>query len=505
MAIITQRELAYNEALQVMNKWNSNLSSSSNMLLSILEWAEWTLGLREKITAYFNSLSPALPINLNDLQKKGSIKEKLAYLVSLNTLSLPSLPATPVDRNGIINSVNYYIELLDKHILKKEDFSESSVIRLSALNSVNIKLTSSEKAKLASIWKRIADSVKWDKNLTADLNLNNENDAQKIYKLKTLINWLIKKWKLSHDNADVTAFQTEFEPKLKELQELDNNYHTLNLSRNAFYRIQRNHWTVKVLNKKEYWKLSAVLTKLAGKDIWAYFKDVFNKQVWDSTELDSSIIESELLSLKSIPWLTEALKEAGIREWDFDRYYLFYFSQELLKKAKVDFDNKKRRVFWDKLRDFEWDMNTWRKMQRDRIIEFSRADDINSLVNIFDRDRKLFVLKKSFKWIFKNLDADDNLIVEWLRKVINEKYPTLSPGNQKSLVNTILCENSATNELYYGDTNRLLWNNKESTMQDVLKLTNSAGRWIQTIEKWTTPLLRWLVKFGQWSLEFVWK
>ncbi len=499
----TNQNLVETQALEIMNPKNSWISSESNRLLSILEWWELTLWLRSRITAHLTTSFTITPDEVKTLQSKNAIRKKIAYLVSLDlTTAGSTLP--PPDKTTIINKINNIITDLETNFLKTQDFSESAVIRLSALNNFvfNPSLTSQEKAKLTWVAKKIAELVKWDIHLSADLNLNNEWDAQKIYKLKTLINALIKNWKLQYDDPSVTTFQNDFEPKLKDLYDLDKQYHTLNSSRNAFYRIQRNHWTVKVLNKSEYTKLSQVTTKLAWKDMSAYFKDVFNK---DITNLDSGIIENELGVLKSTPLLIEALNESNIKESVFDKYYLFYFSQEILKKSKIDFDTKKRDVFKDKTRDFEWDMNTWRKMQRDRIVEFSRNHDVTSLINIFDRDRKLFVLKKSFKWVFKNLDADDLLIVDWLKKVIENKYSSLSKWNQKCLLNTILYENCWTNELYYGDTNKFLWNNDETVMKDVLRWTNKTWVWLQKVEKFTTPLLKWLIKFGQWTLEFVWK
>lgn len=503
MAINTQNSVE-SEALQIMNSTNSGLSSETIRLISILEWADWTIWLRERLTAFFhNQNSPTAPTTWyseSTLQKKAWVKAKIAYLVSLWLWS-----STP-DNSLIISTINSTICTLENEFLKKQDFSESAVIRLWALNRYNIKLKSTESAKLASISKKLSELVKWDKNLQADLNLDYENSAQRIYKLKTLINALIKKWKLKHDDADVTTFQTEFEPKLDKLYELDSSYHTLNETRNSFYRIQRNHWNIKVLNSKDYKKLSTVIQKLSWKDIWTYFKEVFNKQVWEKNEIDSTVLERELESLKSGIWIQEALSEVDLKESAFDRNYLFFFSQELLKKAKLDFDHKKREVFKDKQRDFEWDVSVWRKMQRQRIIDFMRQvpPDEASLENMFDKDRKLFVLEWRYSRL-RRMSETDNLIVEWLRRVIENKYPTIWRWNQRALIETIICENCATNELYYGDTNRLQWSGKNSTMQNVLGRTNTAWRWIQTVEKYTTPILKWLIKFGKGTLEFVWK
>jgi hypothetical protein len=88
---------------------------------------------------------------LDDFNKKSSIKEKLAYLVSLNFPMVSPLPAVPIDRQSVINSINTYINNIDKHILKSQDYSENSINRISALNNFRLVLQPTEKTKLASI------------------------------------------------------------------------------------------------------------------------------------------------------------------------------------------------------------------------------------------------------------------------------------------------------------------------------------------------------------------
>gem|GEM_PF-4444073 len=80
-----------------------------------------------------------------------------------------------------------------------------------------------------------------DNNLSVDLNLFAENDAQKIYKIKILINSLIKKGLISENNTQINDFESKFQNKLDKLNDLDNKYHDLNETRNFFYRIQRTY------------------------------------------------------------------------------------------------------------------------------------------------------------------------------------------------------------------------------------------------------------------------
>ncbi|MDD3302050.1 MAG: hypothetical protein PHN31_00715 [Candidatus Gracilibacteria bacterium] len=503
MALNTN-QLAEREALRILNKGNSNLSPKANTLLSILEGAEGSLSLREKISAYIKSqFGDLIGDNQDKLDQLNSIKEKLAYLINLTDND---------DRESIIQTINDIINSIEKEILKTEDYSESAIIRLSALNRFDVKLTSTEKKDLYIIGNSMLQIAK-DNNLSVDLNLFAENDAQKIYKIKILINSLIKKGLISEKNTQINDFESKFQNKLDKLNDLDNKYHDLNETRNFFYRIQRTYGKIEVLSKNKEQKLVSILKSMLNPQTTGEGRDnQSNQNLLDLNKLlNSSSLPTELTEINKIESLlntlkhnftfNEALKSQNLSESEFDRYFLLYFAVKALKQSKIDFDSKKQEVFGDKLRDFDGDIIKWRNMQRDRIVHFANQEpiDIDSLENIFDRDRKLFILNGTFN----NLQEGDGSIIEGLSAVIERRYASLNPGQRQELVRTIVCENIATNELYYSDTNRFLSERKDNGLHRFFNFTRKSGPGIENVNTYTTKIVKPFMNFGRSSLEFL--
>jgi len=473
MAINT---LEYRKALEALSRNNSTNSSSFNWLLAVLEWAEWDITLREKISKYLEkTYTPIqLPKNLS------SIREKVAFIAS------ETLPTW----GDIVKECNELIDDIHEEILKKQDLSESRVIRNSALNRFEVKISLEQQAKLNKIENDLREIIeKRVPDLLPNLNSKNETIAQRIQKIKEIISFLIKNNLLD----TYPDWFGEFEKLLNPLHELDKKYHELNHSRNTFYDIQRWYWEIVVLNSNEKNKLNQILMSLC----WSNLEDYFKQNI--QSNLLNISLPSLLQEIKSNNIdIDDKLKQFNLKISDFDRYFMFYFATEILKTSKINLDKEKKLVFNDKLRDFESDVKNWREIQRNRLILLCRFpfSNINDIENIFDRDRKLFLRTWNTE--------DDKALREWLLAVLEHRYTETPENIREQLANAIMNENVATNELYYWHNSSLFDDRNEIWHQNFFKSTWNAWRSIQKISQHTTPILWWFVNFTRRVVELSW-
>lgn len=472
--------------LQALSRNNANASSHFNELMWVLEWAEWSLVLRQKI---FDCLKNILNNNnlivqnwvnhANVITWISTIRQAVSYVAwILNAWN------TEQERNNAI------ISKIEEEVLKKEDLSESAIIRLSALNRFQIELSPEETLTLHKVEKKLND-ILWESVPTMINSSWNrwETNAQRIQRITEQVNYLIKNWLLT----ELPEWYKELSEKLKPLRELDVSYHELNHARNMFYDIQNRVWEIQVLSQTEEKKLEVALNTLTQTNLETYYDQNIRKK-WSKVDLNA-----ELDKIKaSNPDIAEKIKSLNLSVWDFDRYFLFHFSTKILKRAKTNFEMKKIDVFSDKRRDFEADVKTWREIQRNRVLELCNnpAWNLQVLNDIFSRDRKLFL---------RTWDAQrDALLVDWLREIVQNRYSTIPAATQQQLVDAILDENEATNRLYYWSETTLFDDKNDNWAQPLFKVIWNAWRNIQKVSEYTTPVMNIFVKSIKWIVEGVW-
>lgn len=507
MSLNTPSHRQFSQALSRNNAYNS---SSFNGLLWILEWAEWSIILREQIYDYLKTFYP-IPLNpdtfCQNIDSCTSLRDAVSYVASVvwNTWNVQE------DINNIIN-------LIQTKVLNTTDLSESAVIRLCALNRVQLKLNNSEKTQLNTIENTLLDFIERRvPTMYPLLNFKNETDAQRIQKIIEIVNYLSK-------NVRDFTIPENYETiilKLKPLHDLDSEYHNLNHARNNFYKIQQWYGEVVVLNSGERESLNWALKILTWKNLEEYLSVLPKNDTLELEDYLQTIKTNNNDIDNKLQWLSLSVS-------DFERYYLFYISQENLKRSKIRFDTKKKETFWDKTRDFETDVKKWREIQRNRLVGMAQEmnlpnvnpiveylpDDrwemivnvllplidentLQSAENIFERDRKLFLRT----WhAFTDIQLHSLLLL-----ILGRRFPNTHAQVIENLSNAIMDENDVTNELYYGDRTTLIDSKDDSGMQRFLKSTWNAGRNIQKVEKYTTPFVKWFTKLAQKSLELTWK
>ncbi len=469
----------FRTALTALSRNNANNSSTFNWYLAILEWAEWMVSHRETINNYLASLitdGDEKAKNIQALNWLWTLREKVAFIATLNN-------------NWYSNEI---ISKICEEILIKMDLSESAVIRISALNRFSISLNSEQNIKLLEIETQLKDVIaKRVPDLLSNLNIKNENSSQRIQKIREITEYLIKNGLLEK----YPEWYNDIINLLNPLVELDKTYHALNHARNNFYDIQRWYWEVRVLSSWE----SKILEQAVWLLTWleTTLDNFFQANI--STRLEDINLESLLESILSkCSDAKEQLKALNISVWDFQKYFLYYFSTETLYKTKLSLDRKKSEVFKDRKKDFELDIKKWREIQRDRLLELYQQDWTDDEIEaIFERDRKLFIKT----W---NEEEDEDLQTA-LENILFKRYPNTPDNVLQDLAVAILDENQVTNELYYGNTNYFQNASQDTRWQQLVRSIWNTGRAIQAVWWFTTPIISWLVKFTQKSLEFSWK
>ena len=475
---------------QASSRNTTNASSWYNSLIWILEWAEWSMILREKIYKHLETL----------ITWKGSIQIKQSLKDTNSLRSAITLVASYLNSNIAWKTIqeknNFVINKIKENVLDKEDLSESAIIRLSALNRFEVELTPKQNLTLHKIeddlMKIVEDKIP---DMKSSLNFKEETNAQRIQKVSEMINFLSKKWLLT----EYPEWFEEINNLLSPLKDLDQKYHQLNQARNRFYDIQRWYSEVEVLNNTQEKKLEIALNTLTGKNLQTYFETDIKPNL---TTIDLNHL-IDLIKISN-PDIQDKIKSLNMRVWDFEKYFLFYFSTQILKRTKIEFEMKKSEVIKDKRRDFEADVKTWREIQRNRLVElcnnvvwptWPKRLDLDQIENIFNRDRKLFLRT----WD----ETNDTYLRTALIQLFNRKYLTATLEVREALADAIMNENEATNKLYYWHENDLLSDKNDKWAQSFLKATWNAWRNIQKVWEYTTPIVWWFVKFWQKALEKV--
>lgn len=466
----------FRSGLNWLSRNNTNNSSTFNWYLAILEWADGTVIHRETINNHLLSLISD-DNNKKTFNSLSTLREKIAFIASLNN-------------NGKANET---ISQICEEILVKIDLSESAIIRLSALNRFNINISTEQNIKLLSI-ENILKKIVAEKipSLLPNLHLRNETTAQRIQKTKKITQYLIKKWLLEK----YPEWYEEIAWLLNPLHELDDNYHILNHARNTFYNIQKWYDEVEILSSSQSKKLENALSLIVWN--WTTLDSFFRNNI-QSRFKDINLISLLEDTLSNCPDAEEKLKTINLNKSKFERYFLYYFSTEMLYKSKINLDRKKSEIFKDKKREFELDIKKYREIQVNRLISLSTNINTNltEINSIFERDRKLFLRT----WNQENDQNLQNALIE----VLKNRYPNTDTNIINQLAQAIMDENQTTNELYYGNTNYFQNDSQDTGWQQLVKTIWNTGRNIKKIWTFTTPIIWWFVKLTQKTIELWWK
>lgn len=384
---MTEQQFAQMEALNQLSSAHTAGSRHADMVLNMLEGADGSLGLRDlalKVllmdtnTALAGLPPPVAPavvpaVNSDEFERMHSVKEKLAYLISLRFAPTTNIANTLGVQDRVQQLINDSINTLETTLLNNTAPSENFLIRHAAVANIPMTLISAQRAELISIGQAIgahATNV-WEAVIASKMHFGQETDAQRFVKVDEAINMLT-----AHGHvipADLMTRYTTFTNGLwgagNKLTNLDKAYKWLSNAINTLWEAGRHgyesFWSGNssiVPTKAQQAKLEKALVGL----------DTKTQSFLTDTQIESgeSIhIALQNLKVDATKFRVEYRKAGFASETEFDRLFMSTVAYRRLEKAKKHFDQIKKTTFGTHEKAFEQSLRTWRGKARERIID----------------------------------------------------------------------------------------------------------------------------------------
>ena len=155
----------------------------------------------------------------------------------------------------------------------------------------------------------------------------------------------------------------------------------LDIAINRFNNVADRHEAITVLSPSEVEAFNTELQRVTGKTIEQILTEVGKGE--------ENVLEGKLSEIKSLASYRALRDQAG-----FDRQFLSYFSQRLLRKANRDLEVTKESEFKDRRAEFEGLVNQSRKAAQEYILSLdpTNADELERLHQVFVTNRRYFEL-----------------------------------------------------------------------------------------------------------------
>lgn len=271
------------------------------------------------------------------------------------------------------------------------------MVRHAALSNFECKLNPAESKTLASVCEKMKKIAKDNglEDLSEIMHFQKESHAQQIVKLKEGMA-ICAEQGIEIDDTVTTQFE-KLKEKIQPLEDLDHSYKHLMNTLNMVHRTGRKGFK-SMINSSQQKKLFKVLDDLGQKD--ATF--VFNAA---EQAKDQRTLETEYMKLKNADTrkFAEVLRANNITQSEFERNFFSYFNFRNIEEARLNFDQQKQATFGHKIKAFEGDVNKWRGMAREKVLEihtrmrevggvmtFGTPEDYNTANSYFEQFKNIF-------------------------------------------------------------------------------------------------------------------
>lgn len=398
-----QIEQWIDRAKLLLEKNNSAVSLASNQLFSLLEGWESSFLLREHLDTILDtyaSASGSTEYSRDKLRSCQSIVDKIAFVVwhtHGHLLWTWASTTSPISEESLLKELNKVMKELERDLIKRENFTESWIIRHAAFNNFECNLSVSEQKSLSAIAEKMRKVAK-DKGLVwlaEIMHFQKESDAQQIIKIKEGMAIC------AEQGIDIdTKITEQFEllsNKIKPLEDLDKNYKHLMNTLNAVHRTGRKGFK-SMINSAQQKKLLKVV-----EDLW-YTDSSFLFDALSQAE-NPKTLEKEFLTMKTkdVRKFTQVLRANNITQSELESYFFSYFGFRNIEQARLNFDHQKQHTFGNNIKAYEWDINSWRWLARNKIfalhanmhevngvMEFGSPADYQTANSYFEKFKDIF-------------------------------------------------------------------------------------------------------------------
>lgn len=407
---------AKNRARELLDLNNSARSATSDNLFSVLEAGEWSFISRDQIDQLLHNYlewrirdedrRKTIWYDWTKLRQDLSIKDKIAYITANIVWHLDARwrdSTANFNDSTVRRELNKTICHLETKLLKNKDFTESRILRNSAINRFECKLNVAERNELN--W--LANNLKtfcndnWVTDLVYATDFTNESDAQKIMKIYEVL-WQLSAIWLNPPENTVKWFE-KFDEKIKPLKDLDEHFKHMTKTLNMIHRVaQKSYHSMVTPNQKE--TVQKILNTIWETENVNKTLSEYNQIEKFKTNNEHTLIEDVLKKVQDNPKYEETLLANWISKAQFNEWFISLNSFILTEWAKRWFEAQKEKTFWARTKDFEADTQSRRWMVRRRLFEIADRMianwwtmnnlDFDTANSYFDKFKDLFFAKE---------------------------------------------------------------------------------------------------------------
>ncbi|MBP8017052.1 hypothetical protein KAZ01_03510, partial [Candidatus Gracilibacteria bacterium] len=501
---------------------NSAISDGSDRLISLLEGGDGSIRMRGLVNNLLEEECRGNQTRIAELKKRKSLKDKINYIISLTTNDLSP-------RGLILQRTNELVEDIETKLLKSSDFSESYIIRHAALNRFECRLNPDDLNKLGKIVNKIRNFCTENhlEDLADNLDFHEETDAQSIMKVKEVIAILQKR------GVDVSEIIKDDYKKLleniKPLENLDKNYKNLMIALNQVHEVASHGYTDSVLSPTQMKKIQDIVKKESGEIINNFFDTDGNKdQIENGNKYNKNEQNYLEKRLNDFPVSAEELRQNRLSKAEFDKLFLTHFSGEILKEARLRFNKSKVDTFGHREKLFDQDVNKWRGIARQRVIELSGQGEDDShnrlLDSYFEKFQSLFYLDRNSVGFIRqgvrnavdtitgyHTPAQTNQMRDALSGILRRRYNNLQGhrdwnfgrGELDRVRDLLLNQNWTINEMFYNDRNPFEQN--ETGLQEITKIIGRTEQYREIIKTNLMPTVNTILRLSEEGIKLALK
>ena len=453
-----QLELSKNRVIELLDTNNSASSKTSDKLLSILEAGEWSFLTRDTVDQFLhNYLDNTMTIALAEtnlwyswskLRQHLSIKDKIAYITANiyahNTLMdishvPPIVSIVNIDDTMLRTELEQLIRNIEENLLNNRDFTESRILRNSAINRFECKLTTPERIELN--WIAIQLKQVCSDNqigvLANSTDFTNESDAQKIMKLYEVLWQLSEMWINPPEN--IVKWFEKFDEKLKPLKDLDEHFKHMTKTLNMIHMsAQRTYHSMVTPNQRN--KVEKIMDTLWEREWVNKALLEYNKIENFQTNNEHTFIQDLLTNITRNSKYEETLLTEWVSKAQFNERFISLSTFIVTEQCKLWFEAQKETTFWTRTKAFEADTQSRRGMVRRRLFQiadrmngndFDTTADSDIAHSYFEKFKDLFFAKEedNYQTWASNL-LQYNRMAKITAAIIRDRVPALANGRR---------------------------------------------------------------------------
>lgn len=464
------RDLSLSEA----NTYLNNHSTQQSPIGPLIDFLEWQYSLKEIIAVYlekFNNTQTiwgeTINISWDNFNRFLSIKEKIAYLVSL---SFSDQDDAQIDiKTEAIIRCDKILEWIQEEVIYNHRFTEEQVLTNATLQHMEIPINPQEVASLTIVKNKLRSIWSFDQYISS---LDQMSLAQQIIKTYQIVNISVRNNRLTDDSI-IQTIEPLYNKVIDQTNVLKSGYEEMSQASNQFYKHNPFAQWLDILydgTQKDIQEMKELL-----QEVWIVSNGNFNNFIQSIITENNGNVEERLNKIinENSDDLNSKVKNADA----FKKLFCKYFSYHVFLQTKNKFETTKNNFFWwqGKRDKFETTIKNFTNIQRHWVIKI--GEKIQNGTDLNDQEKTFLQnILKDYKRIFNSDGLGDfekeKLFVALCLAIKNKatgQRVNLTQPNIEEFAHIIIDEANVTTALFYGKENPI-----EQIEENAEKLKNKS-------------------------------